>query len=216
MKAKFQLTGITPILLHADDVEWSDTVTEWIKDPDNKNKSKAGDDRTPPWTWWGYAYRNQDGNVSMPFMNLTAAIRRAAAKITLKGNKSYKEIAASEINFGAVEYLKFTVNGAEVALPSLPDLMKMTFAKQAELVKKLGFKLDVRRAAIGPKKHVRVRPRFEQWEVSGEVHVGDAELITKERLNLIFDLSGKVGLGDWRPGCKTPGPFGMFKAALKY
>ena len=216
MKAKFILTGITPILLHADDVEWSDTVKAWQQEPDNKEKSKAGDDRTPPWLWWGSTYRNAEGNAATPSMNLTPRIRPAASKIIMKGNKTYKEIAASEINFGPTEFLKFTVKGKEVAVPPLDRLLKMSFAKQAELVKTLGFKLDVRRASIKNNKHIRVRPRFETWEVSGDVFVEDAELITKERLTQIFDLSGKVGLGDWRPGCKTPGPFGMFKASLKF
>jgi hypothetical protein len=47
------LTGQTPLLLHADNIEWADKMDAWKNDANNKAKSKAGDDRTPPWRWLG-------------------------------------------------------------------------------------------------------------------------------------------------------------------
>jgi hypothetical protein len=50
--------------------------------------------------------------------------------------------------------------------------------------------------------------------VRGEVTILAPE-ITFGNLETLFSLAGNVGLGDWRPGCKTPGSFGMFTATLK-
>ncbi len=39
--------------------------------------------------------------------------------------------------------------------------------------------------------------------------------LTFKVLEDIFTIAGMVGLCDWRPGGKTPGPFGMFTSKLK-
>ena len=50
--------------------------------------------------------------------------------------------------------------------------------------------------------------------VSGELIVTD-EQITDEVLNSILAYAGTYkGLCDWRPGSKTPGSFGTFKAKV--
>ena len=51
-------------------------------------------------------------------------------------------------------------------------------------------------------------------EVSGTLEVLDTELISLNVLQDIFDAAGLKGLGDWRPGGKTPGPFGQFRVKL--
>ena len=79
----------------------------------------------------------------------------------------------------------------------------------------MGFSLFVKRAKIGNAKHIRVRPRFENWSCTGDITILDSQ-ISKEILQSILDICGQYkGLGDWRPGAKTPGPFGMFKATVK-
>lgn len=54
-------TGLTPLLMHSDDVEWSDSIKAWRDDPANKRFKVAGDDRSPAWTWIGYLWH--DGTV---------------------------------------------------------------------------------------------------------------------------------------------------------
>ena len=78
----------------------------------------------------------------------------------------------------------------------------------------MGFRLFVKRAKIGTSKHVRVRPRFDSWQIQGTINVLSPD-ISWEVLNTLFELAGRVGICDWRPGCKTPGPYGMFAAKLK-
>jgi hypothetical protein len=78
----------------------------------------------------------------------------------------------------------------------------------------MGFELFVKRAKIGTSKHVRVRPRFEQWAATGTITVMDPQLST-DTLQTILTYSGaRAGIGDWRPGSPTPGQFGMFTATI--
>ena len=74
-------------------------------------------------------------------------------------------------------------------------------------------KAFVKRAKIGTSKHIRVRPRFDSWQVRGELLVVEAAL-TFDIVSQLFELAGRVGLCDWRPGGKTPGTFGMFDSKL--
>lgn len=209
---KFQLTGKTALLMHNDDVESADDLKLWRNDKDNKNMSVAGDDRSPPWTWMTYLYH--DGNrVVMPAENLMACLRAAGAKITLKGNKTFKQLSQSGL-FITEEHLAFESAGNAIDFQAIAQLKDKPFRDQAEAAKRLGFRLFVKRAAVNKTKHVRVRPRFDSWKVQGEIQVLAAE-ITKDILEEMFEEAGKIGLGDWRPGCKTPGPFGMFDAAVK-
>jgi hypothetical protein len=88
------------------------------------------------------------------------------------------------------------------------------FTKHQREVEKHGFALHLKRAKIGQSKHVRVRPVFENWSATGQVHVWDDQ-ITLEALREIVTQAGLYkGLGDWRPGGKTPGPYGMFTATV--
>jgi hypothetical protein len=130
----------------------------------------------------------------------------------MKKQKTFKEISQSGLLI-PTEYLDFRIGEASVPVSRVAAMREMPFAKQAEAVGKLGFSLFVKRAVIGRAKHVRVRPRFNQWSVSGIVQVIAPE-ITFDILTKLFDLAGRVGLCDWRPGCKTPGPYGMFEAKL--
>lgn len=57
---KFELMGIpgSDLLLHADDIDWADKLGDWRKDPKNRSISRAGDDRSPGFTWIGSLYHD--------------------------------------------------------------------------------------------------------------------------------------------------------------
>lgn len=208
----FELKGIMPLLMHADDIAAADKLMAWRKDPANKNVSVAGDDRSPAWTWYTYCY--SDGtNIAYPQENIMVALRQAGAQLILKKQKTFKEISQSGLLIMS-EFCEFYANGKQVPITALRAIEKKPFAEQADAVQKLGFKLFVKRAKIGTSKHVRVRPRFDNWSIKGRIQILANE-ITPEILTQLFNLAGRVGLGDWRPGCKTPGPFGMFTATVK-
>jgi len=91
-----------------------------------------------------------------------------------------------------------------------------SFADHKTMVDELGFNLLVKRAKIGQSKHIRVRPVFAPgWQISGTLAVWD-EQITDTVLSQILEYAGQYkGLCDWRPGGKTPGPYGMYEAVIE-
>lgn len=208
---QFTLTGRMPLLMHADDVESADLLESWRKDPSNKNSSRAGDDRSPSWTWQTYCY--SDGtHLAMPAENVMVALRQAGTQMILKKQKTFKEITQSGLLI-ATEYCEFFSNGKQVPVSAVDGLREKTFSEQRAGAKKLGFDLFIKRARVGTSKHIRVRPRFDKWEVRGMMHILKPEL-TFEVVQQLFDLAGSVGICDWRPGCKTPGPYGMFSSKV--
>jgi hypothetical protein len=100
-------------------------------------------------------------------------------------------------------------------MAKINELMELeTYKEHEATVEKMGFSLFKKRAKIGNSKHIRVRPRFDEWSTSGEITILDPQ-ITLDVLRQILEISGRLkGLGDWRPGGKTPGAFGMFTAKV--
>ena len=210
------LTGKMPLLMHADNIEWSDTMDKWRADARNKKGSKAGDDRSPAFRWIGSLYH--DGkNVGIPNDNLMRCFMEGGAMVPVpggKGGKTFKSQTQSGMLVNGTHWTllvdgKPVPVGPVLALQSEPD-----FSEHQKLARAMGFDLFLKRAKIGQSKHVRVRPIFETWSAQGVVHVWD-EQITKDVLTDIVTQAGVYkGLGDWRPGGKTPGPYGMFTALV--
>ena len=213
MKYHFELQGVTPLLMHADDVELSDRLSAWRKDPKNKGVGKTGDDRSPAWTWQTYLYTDGE-HIVVPTDNLAVCLREAGAMISLKGKTTFKGVSQSSIFFSD-DFLPLMIDGNAVKASVISGMQDLTFDEQREECRKLGFDLFVKRAKIGTSKHIRVRPRFNQWTLSGSVEV-TAKEITQDILQEMFSLGGRFkGLCDWRPSSKqSPGRFGMFEAKV--
>lgn len=219
MQLAFELTGTMPLIMHADDIDAADALKAWRNAPENKNFSVGGDDRSPPWTWMTYLYSDGE-HVTMPAANVMVALRTAGAQIIMKKQKTYKEISQSGMVITS-EFCTLLSNGKQVPIAPFnwpSEAAKIgdnpgPFDEQIELGKKHDIRLYTKRAKIGQSKHIRVRPRFESWAVKGEIEVFAPEL-TFEIVERLFGFAGRGGLGDWRPACKTPGPYGMFTAKL--
>ncbi len=209
---EFELKGIMPLLMHQDDVEQADTLIAWRKDPANKSISTPGDDRSPAWSWMTYAY-NDGKNLVMPSHNIMVCLRSAGTQMIMKRMKTFKEASQNGLLI-TTEFCEFRNNGQQIKISDINKMRKKPFAEQSAMAKDMGFVLDVRRAKVGTSKHVRVRPRFDDWTVKGSIMILANE-ITPEVLEQMFSLAGRGGLCDWRPSCKTPGPYGMFEATLK-
>lgn len=209
---KVKITGTMPLLMHADNIEWADAMEEWKNDPKNKKTSKAGDDRTPPWRWIGCL--NHDGKVvTIPSEYIMRCIMGGAAEVpTGKGKKTFKAQSQSGILCTDFHW-PLLIKGKPVSMADINALRDLeTFKEHMESAQMLGFTLFVKRAKIGNSKHIRVRPRFDDWSIQGELMVTDDQ-ITKTVLGQILDIAGRLkGIGDWRPGAPTPGPFGMFNS----
>ena len=207
----FELTGRTPLLMRADDVVADDELAAWRKSPENRSHSKPGDDRTPPEAWMGCVYKDCR-NVVMPAANVMVAIRGGATSVVMTGRKTYREASQSDLLIQE-PYLEFLSSGRQIAVGEIDALRGRRFGEMLHDVQRLGFALDVRRARIGMSRHVRVRPRFDEWLVRGRIGIV-GNRIDEDTLRQFFNLAGRGGLGDWRPSSKTPGPFGQFTATL--
>ncbi|MEW8091274.1 MAG: hypothetical protein AB2784_16780 [Candidatus Thiodiazotropha endolucinida] len=210
------LTGKTPLLMHQDNIEWADFMSEWINNPENKKASKAGDDRTPAWRWIGAAYH--DGKLlGLPQGNIMRSLMEGGAMVpTGKGNKTFKAQTQSGMMSVNPFWHLTTKNNSHIQWADIEPLRQVeSFSVQKEQARELGFDLFVKRAKIGTSKHIRVRPIFDAgWKLTGTIAVWD-EQITKVILEQILEYAGQYkGLGDWRPGGKTPGPYGMFSAEI--
>jgi len=213
-----QITGLTPLLMHHDNIEWADHMDAWKADPGNKTQSKAGDDRTPAWRWIGCVYH--DGKtVGMPQANIMRAIMEGGALVPVPGGKSGKTFKSqTQSGMMSVE-LFWSLELAGGGCVEWSEIEKMTdfasFAENRAEARKLGFDLMVKRAKIGTSKHIRVRPVFALgWRLNGTLAVWDDQ-ITDATLVQILEYTGRYkGLGDWRPGGKTPGPYGTFTATV--
>jgi hypothetical protein len=203
------------MLMHADNLKGDAEAAAWQNDPANRNLSKAGDDRTPPWRWQGYLYHDAK-NVTIPTDNLSANLRQAGAQIKLKGTKTFKEMTQTAIWFEQ-EHLPIKTPAGLVPVTNIKSMKDDGWGmeEQSAGATKLGFELDIRRVKVGQSKHVRVRPRFDAWEASGTLIVNvDAKMLPNDVLSEIFSIGGRLGLGDYRPGCKTPGRFGVYTSEL--
>jgi len=43
------MDGTTPLIMNWDNIDWDDTLKEWLLEPGNKKLSTPGDDRSPAW-----------------------------------------------------------------------------------------------------------------------------------------------------------------------
>lgn len=213
------ITGDTELLMHQDNIEWADFMDEWKSDPANKKLSKPGDDRTPAWRWIGCLYHD-GAHVAMPQGNIMRSLMEGGAMVPVPGGKSGKTFKAqTQSGMMCVEpfWSLTTRDGRTVAWADVERLKDINdFAAQREAAEKLGLSLLVKRAKVQMSKHIRVRPRFDAgWSLTGTVAVWD-EQITKTVLEQIFHYAGQYkGLGDWRPGSKTPGAYGRFRAVIE-
>lgn len=191
-------------------------MDEWRTSAANKKASKAGDDRSPAWRWIGSLY--QDGeHIIIPSDNVMRCLMEAGAMVPVpggRGNKTFKSQTQSGIIPSAFGW-PLLIDDKPISYKPFEKMVGVAdFAKHKEIALKHGFELFLKRAKIGASKHVRVRPRFNKWAAVIELTVSDEQISTPV-LQTIFEYAGRYkGLGDWRPGGKTPGVFGMFRAEV--
>lgn len=212
------ITGNTELLMHHDNIEWADYMDEWKSDPANKNASKAGDDRTPAHRWIGCVYH--DGVLlGVPQANIMRSLMEGGAMVPVPGGKMGKTFKSQTQSGMMCEQpvWPLLIGGQSIAWADVNALRdEPKFAEHKEAVAAMGFELLTKRAKVGSSKHIRVRPKFPSgWQLSGTLSVWDEQLDLKA-LSQILEYSGRYkGLGDWRPGGRTPGPYGTFNAEIK-
>lgn len=209
------MTGASPLLMHSDNPRGGERVKAWTKNPNNKKLSVAGDDRSPAFTWLTYVYHN-DTSVCMDVDNVMAMLRDAGQKCpNPNGRGSLKTQTQSGFVAEGLGW-ELTVNGKNIPWKPLNELFdEPDFEVHEAMAQTLGFQLFMKRATIGQNKHIRIRPRFDNWKITGKLLVLD-ESLNKSIVETIFQQAGfYVGIGDWRPGSRTPGQFGRFEAMVE-
>lgn len=203
MEYRVRIDGLSPLLMHFYNLDAMDDASA-----KGKTGGKAGDDRYPPDKWKTYAYFDEE-HVALPSENLNAALISAGSKISIGRMQTMKQLASLVL-----------FKETHLKLEPLIELdavrgISGKFTEHIKAAEQLGFKLLVKRVAVGTKSHVRVRPMFSKWSTSATIETLDDDL-TEERLKSLFDIAGqRVGVGDWRPSSpKRPGPFGRFSAEI--
>ncbi len=211
-KYQFKLNGITPLLMHANDVEARDLITDYRK----KHKGTAGDDRSPVHTWKSYVYSSEStGNLCIPAENLLGMLLVGGGRTPLKGKETLKS-HSQRIGFDALDYDLYVVG--KTISKSVIDGIDGEFKEHTEACRQAGFRLHVKPCKVGTSCHIRVRPMFGQWSLQGsfEIEDEDQEILTTSNLKELFTKCGRlVGVGDWRPGAPNrPGQYGRFTAEI--
>jgi len=216
---EFTLQGRMPILMHSEDIPGADRVSAWRKDPLHKNTPK-GDDRHPAWTWVTYLYLDSvEGFVGIPQTSLIKLLVEAGKSFKMPGSrKSLKGAVAALVQFDRINYPLTFDGDKQVNYDALAPIADMeTFDEQAAAVKKLGFTIDMRRVTVGTNKHIRCRPHFHNWLLSGCIRVDNTDgTLDQNTVEELFNYAGRFqGLCDYRPSARNPGPFGTFDATVK-
>ena len=136
-------------------------------------KSGRSKDYDPQKEAESYLYRNKEGKISFPAINLLSCIREAASdyKVAGKGKKTYKTYIYSGVSIS-------------------PDMIPM---------ENDAWTPDIRPCVIGTARVLRSRPKFENWSLTFELSRLD-EIINVDDLKDILAAAGKYkGLGDFRP-----------------
>lgn len=211
----FEITGSTPLIMHADNIPWADQMTEWKKKSKDAKSSPAGDDRHPAYRWIG-CLCNNGVHVGIPSNYMTTCLMKAASRVsTGSRNKTFKTESVAMMGFND-ELFPIVTKAGEVRWEDVvPMVNEPEFSEHQSFASKHGFELHICRASVGASKHIRVRPKFNSWKFAGTLWVDNDSLASS--LPEIFEMAGNVvGLGDWRPSApKKPGPYGRFSATIK-
>lgn len=215
-KYAVEITGQMPLLMANDNLPWAEKMAAWGLDPGNKGRSVRGDDRSPAWRWIGALYI-RNGAVVIPSDNLRTVLREGGQRcLTGKGKQTFKAQTQSGLLIEE-DCWPLLVNGQGIPYAPIQSLIGEDDFQIHELqCQELGFSLFVKRATVGTAKHVRVRPRFDNWSCGGTIVALD-DAITKDTLQNILTFAGAyAGMGSWRPSApKAPGPYGKFTATVR-
>lgn len=134
--------------------------------------------------------------VIMPDYYLQACFREAGKKIKIKGNLTAKSIMVTGFRMDNVEY-PILYNGGNKL--TVKDVYEKGWLHEAGVT-------------IGTSKVDRTRsyiPTPWSIKVTADVNIKDLPI---NLLESVVNIAGREkGLGDWRPGAKTPGSYGQFR-----
>lgn len=166
------VVGVVPILFHRYDCEAVD----------QKSKAKKGSKEKKTDNVESYVYRDADGVICMPGINIKAGLCDAARRVQDPSSprKSARDLFRAAIIVG-------------------PQLIQMRNHKGKPA--KEWDALDVRPVVVQRNRITRQRPMLQSgWSMKFEIEVIDPEYISEELLHeVVLRMVKYVGLGDFRP-----------------
>lgn len=173
--------GLTPLLMNPlsdEDLENLRTRTRKPKVTDRTAEEEASEK----------LYKDSDGNIGIPQVNLFSCLVAAGREVILAGRTKVSTATSTK-------------------LPSLLTIEEVFFP----LIEGSDWIVDKRRGRNpnGGEAVCLVRPKFEEWAFVCTLEIDEVAL-SEESAKELFRIAGtSVGLCDFRPACK--GPFGRFK-----
>lgn len=181
IRVRATLRGISPLLMNP----MTDEVLEGIR---TRTSSPKRTDWTPEEEAKTKLYRNENGAIGIPSLNLFASLVEAGRRVKVNA----KQISTAE----------------STILPSFLSIEEffLPFKGDPEWV------VDKRRGTNEKKQAIcLVRPRFNTWEFNVTFKINETK-VNEETVRKLVEVSGdEIGLCDFRPTCK--GPFGRFATA---
>jgi hypothetical protein len=158
-----RIVGTKPLLMHA--------PANFLGD---KPKLRRGEHLDPKTEAELALYKDPDGNIVIPSVNIKACIREAGRNYKISGRKTtFAAMIRAAIDISPYPYVPLTHNGWEV---------------------------DIRPVVVQKSRILRARPRFDKWALEFKIINNDPTIIHEDTLKRILEDAGKYyGLGDFRP-----------------
>jgi hypothetical protein len=120
-----------------------------------------------------YLYKDDQGNICIPAMNLKACLREAGRNYRVSGRKT---------TFAAL---------IRAGLEIEPEMVPLIHN---------GWEVDTRSVVVQRQRIPRSRPRFDSWELEFVVKNNDPNMLSKDILEqIVIDAGRYYGVGDFRP-----------------
>jgi hypothetical protein len=161
-----RIEGVKPLLLHAP------------TGLGGKPRLRRGEHLDPKTEAESYLYKDAEGRIVIPAVNIKACIREAGRNYRVAGRRT---------TFAAMIRAALDIK----PFPHVPLIHD-------------GWEVDIRPVVVQGNRILRARPRFDTWALEFTIENHDPTVIHSDTLRRILTDAGKYyGLGDFRPefGC---------------
>jgi hypothetical protein len=159
---RVKIVGTKPLLMHAP------------VDLGDKPKLRRGEHLDPKVEAESYLYKDAEGKICVPSVNLKACIREAGRNYRVSGRRT---------TFAAMIRAGIDIK----PYPMIPLIHN-------------GWVVDVRPVVVQRNRILRARPKFDEWALEFQIINQDPTVIHAGTLKRILEDAGKYyGLGDFRP-----------------
>ena len=156
-----RIKGVRPLLMHA--------PNELGDNP----RRRRGEHPSPEEEAEAALYKDTQGNIVIPALNVKAMLREAGRNYKISGRKT---------TFGAAIRAGIDIEPFYIPL------------------KHNGWKVDLRPVVVQRSRILRARPRFDEWSLEFTIINKDPNVLLRDTMKRIVEDAGKwMGLGDYRP-----------------